>query len=215
MAVNLADLGMAEVRDHYLLRERTHHQLRQLFDVGNVPEFVRLALGMTERAGNYSASEHVIGPKILAGSTFAERDVFDLATAIENCPNTNRLPTVIYKAAIPNLKISVGSEIAMMLKPHCHWVGNKRTIWSHLLLKHGMDQRRANQELRLYYQRDDDSEMAYEVWRDLYLRVGPDLLTLGERVAQVARAQRVEPGRLLYLWPDAVATFLFDRFARQ
>lgn len=54
----------------------------------------------------------------------------------------------------------------MMLKPHCHWVGNKWTICSHLLLKHGMDQRRANQELRLYYQRDDDSEMAYGVWRD-------------------------------------------------
>jgi hypothetical protein len=141
--------------------------------------------------------------------------VFDLATAIENCPNTNRLPRVIYEAAIPNLKISVGSQIAMMLKPHCHWVGNKRTIWSHLLLKHGMDQRRANRELRLYYQRDEYSEMAYEVWRDLYLRVGPDLLTLSERAAHVARAQGVEPGRLLYLWPDAVATFLFDRFARQ
>lgn len=44
---------------------------------------------------------------------------------------------------------------------------------------------------------------------------GPDLLTLGERAAQVARAQGAEAGRLLYLWRDAVATFLFDRFARQ
>ncbi len=215
MAVNLNDLDMAEVREHYQLRERTHQRLRQFHDAGNMADYVPLALGITDPAGNYSAAEHVIGPKILAGSTLAERDVFDLATAIENCPNANRLPTVIYEPAIPNLKISVGSEMAMMLKPHCHWVGNKRTIWSHLLLKHGMDQRRANQELRLYYQRDDDSEMAYEVWRDLYLRVGPDLLTLGERAAQVARTQDVEPGQLRYLWPDAVATFLFDRFARR
>jgi hypothetical protein len=78
-----------------------------------------------------------------------------------------------------------------------------------------MDQRRANQELRLYYARDDDSEMAYEVWRDLYLRVGPDLVTLGQRSAAVARAQGVGDGGLLYLWPDAVATLLFDRFARR
>jgi hypothetical protein len=187
MAVNLAELDMAAVHEHYLLRERTHHRLRQFYDAGDMGDFVRLALGITDPAGNYSAAEHVIGPKILAGSTFAERDVFDLATAIENCPNTNRLPTVIYEATIANLKISVGSEIAMMLKPDCHWVGNKRTIWSHLLVTHGMNERRANEALRLYYSRDDDSEMDYAVWRDLYLRVGPDLLRLGQMATQVAR----------------------------
>ena len=57
-------------------------------------------------------------------------------------------------------------------------------------------------------------EMAYEVWRDLFLRVGPDLLTLGERATGLPRAQGAEPGGLLYLWPDAVATFLFEEFAR-
>jgi hypothetical protein len=62
MAVNLSDLDMAEVRDHYLLRERTHQRLRQLYECGDVPEFVRLALGMTDPAGNYSAAEHKIGP---------------------------------------------------------------------------------------------------------------------------------------------------------
>jgi hypothetical protein len=31
---------------------------------------------------------------------------------------------------------------------------------------------------------------------------------------QVAQAQRGEPGTLRYLWPDAVATFHFDQFAR-
>jgi hypothetical protein len=205
---------MAAVREHYLLRERTHRRVRQLYDAGNVADYVRLALGITDPAGNYSAAEHVIGPKILAGSNFAERDVFALAGAIEDCPNTNRLPTVIYEQAIDNLKISVGSEIAMMLKPDCHWVGNKRTIWSHLLVTHRMNQRRANEALRLYYARDDDSEMDYVVWRDLYLRIGPDLLTLGQMATQVAEDQGVEPGALRYLWPDAVATFLFDQFAR-
>ena len=72
---------------------------------------------------------------------------------------------MIYERSISYLKISVGSEIAMMLKPDIHWVGNKRTIWSHLLVKHGMNQRPANQELRLYYARDDDSEMDYSLWQ--------------------------------------------------
>jgi hypothetical protein len=214
MAVNLADLDMAEVRDHYLLRERTSRRVRQLFEGRNVPEFVRLALGMTDPAGNYSASEHVMGPRILA-ATGAEQDVFDLATTIEDNRVVNRLPSVIYERSIANLKISVGSEIAMMLKPDTHWVGNKRTIWTHLLVRHGMAEETANEALRLYYARDDDSEMEYAIWRDVYLAVGPDLLTLGERANQVARAQGVQPGRLRYLWPDAVATFLFDEFARR
>lgn len=221
MAVNLSELNMAEVRDHYLLRERTHRRLRQLYEAENVMEFVRLALGMSEPAGNYSASEHGIGPRILAASGSAERDVFDLATAIEDCPTVNRLPTVIYERAIANLKISVGSEIAMMMKPNVYWVGNKRTIWSHLLVSHDllvsheMNQRTANEALRLYYARDDDSEMSYDVWRDLYLRVGPDLLTLGQMATEVAVAQGVEAGQFRYMWPDAVATFLFDRYARR
>lgn len=212
--VNLNDLDMAEVREHYLLRERTHQTLREQFEAGNIREYVRLALGISEGPGNYSASEHVMGPRILA-ATGAEQDVFDLATAIEACVAVNRLPTVIYERRIDNLKISVGSEMAMMLRPDVFWVGNKRTIWSHLLVTHNMNQRPANDALRLYYSRDDDSEMDYPVWRDLYLRVGPDLLTLGQRAAEVARTQGVEPGGLRYMWPDAVATFLFDRFARR
>ena len=141
--VNLNDMDMAEVRDHYLMRERLHRRLRQLFEAGDLHEYVRLALGITEGPGNYSASEHVMGPRILA-ATGAEQDVFDLATAIEACVAVNRLPTVIYERNIANLKISVGSEMAMMLRPDVFWVGNKRTIWSHLLVSQRMNPRPAN-----------------------------------------------------------------------
>ena len=50
MAVNLADLDMAAVREHYLLRERTHRRLRQLYDAGNVAEHVWRALGIADAA---------------------------------------------------------------------------------------------------------------------------------------------------------------------
>jgi hypothetical protein len=210
--VDLNDLDMGEIRDHYVMRERIHRRLRGLLEIGNTREFVRLALGMTDGAGNYSASEHGMGPRILAVRG-AEEEVFDLGIAVDENEVVNRLPTIIYERSIANLKISVGSEMAMMLKPDVHWVGNKRTIWTHLLVRHNMDETRANEALRLYFTRDDDSEMDYEIWRDLYLAVGPDLLTLGQRAVVVAETQQVEAGRHRYLWPDAVATFLFDRHA--
>ncbi len=210
--VDMNDIDMREVRDHYLMREQIHCRLRGLFEAEDEHEFVRLALGMTDGAGNYSASEHRLGPKILSAKG-AERDVFGLADDIENNSVVNRLPGIIEERAISNLKISVGSEIAMMLKPDTHWIGNKRTIWSHLLVKHDMEEDDANEELRLYCAHDDESEMDYSVWRYLYLAVGPDLAILGHMAAEVAQLKGIVPGSLRYLWPDAVATFLFDKYA--
>jgi hypothetical protein len=57
--------------------------------------------------------------------------------------------------------------------------------------------------------------MDYEVWRDLYLRVGPDLLALGAMATAAAENQGVQPGALRYMWPDAVATFLFQTYAQR
>src|SRR5438132_675618 len=121
----IAELDMHEVREHYMVRERTHAQVRRLFDAGAVHDFVQLALGISDPAGNYSAAEHRLGPRILSESN--EADVFTLATEIEACPITHHLPDLIYRHSLPYLKISVGSEIAMILKPNVHWVGNVRT----------------------------------------------------------------------------------------
>ena len=211
MAVNLCSLDMRAVRRHYLARKRVRRQLRHFFDAGNVHDFVQLAFGISNRAGNYSASEHGMGAVIL--SEASEQAIYDLATAISACPNVNHLPRVIYDRAIRGLKISIGSEIAMMLRPKKHWVGNVRTIWSHLLIKHRMSQRRANEELDLYYDGERESEMNYEVWAHVYLRMEPDIRTLGQQAAAVAEKQGVRPGRLLSCWPDAVASFLFEEFA--
>lgn len=214
MAVDLSKIDMNGVREHYLLRERTHRELRRLFDAGDQAGYVPLALGMTENhAGNYSSGEHGFGYQILDASASAAGSVFELAGALDQLPTVNRLPTVVYEAGIRYLKISIGSEMAMMLRPNDCWVGNRRTIWSHLLVKHGLDRKRANDELKLYYDRDMESEMDYQVWRDLYLLVGRDLVTLGEMATAEARRQRVEPGTLRYMWPDAFSTFLFDKFA--
>jgi hypothetical protein len=204
---------MQAIRKHYEHRERVHRQLRAHFDAEQVVDFARLALGISDSAGNYSAAEHGLGPLILSRSS--ERDIYDLAVAIENCLNTNHLPTIIYSQSIYALKISIGSEMAMMLKPETYWVGNVRTIWSHLLVKHGMNERRANEELSYYYDADRESEMDYKVWRDVYLGMERDILVLGGMASQAAANQGIVPGSLRFMWPDAVASHLFDRFGEK
>ena len=204
-------IDMRAVRKHYLSRERVHLELRRLFSEGAVHDYVQLALGISDDAGNYSSAEHGLGPRILAEST--EETVFNLATEIEQCPNAHHLPELIYRYSLPYLKISVGSEIAMMLNPNDYWVGNVRTIWAHLLQKHDGNRQHANQELSLYRDGERDSEMDYQIWRDVYLALENALSQLGRDASQVAQVQDVTPGRLRFLWPDVVASFLYDAFA--
>ncbi len=47
------------------------------------------------------------------------------------------------------------------------------------------------------------------MWRYVYLGMKPDIQLLGERASAVAEAQGVTPARLLYMWPDAVASYLY------
>jgi tRNA(Glu) U13 pseudouridine synthase TruD len=76
-----------------------------------------------------------------------------------------------------------------------------------------MNRRTANQALKLYYDGDREAEMNYEVWQYVYLDMQRDIETLGARAATAAQAQNVTPGKLLYMWPDAVASYLFDQVA--
>ncbi|MCI0632232.1 MAG: hypothetical protein L0Y44_16435 [Phycisphaerales bacterium] len=207
----VGQLDMDAVREHYLHRERTHRELRGLLEAGEIHEFVQLALGISSDTGNYSAAEHGLGPRILAESN--ETAVFRLATEIEACPTSRRLPQVIYQHSVPFLKISVGSEIAMMLKPAVHWVGNVRTIWSDLLVRNDGDANRANQALTAFRAQERDGEMPYDIWRDLYLALEQSLSELGRVGSVAANAQSVPTGTLRFMWPDALASHLFDRFA--
>ena len=55
--------------------------------------------------------------------------------------------------------------------------------------------------------------MDYKVWRDVYLVLGPELLTISGIASEASVNQGVTPGPLRFMWPDAVASFLFDQFA--
>ncbi len=205
----LAHLSMSEVKDHYGKREVTHKRLITLFTQRNVDEYARLAVGLTDAAGNYSAHEHNLGPRILSENTV--KSIFDLAEELFACKSVNHIPNIVYKHRLPYLKISVGSEMALMLRPNDFWVGNVRTIWSQLLIKHNLNYRRANEELSLYKDSERSSEMDYQIWRDIYLSLGDSLAYLAEIGNKKTNEDGVEPGRLKYLWADAIANALFDK----
>ena len=117
----------------------------------------------------------------------------------------------IYSARIPNLKISVGSEIAMMVRPETFWVANTRSIWAHLLVKHSFDYVKANEELRLYRDPERSSEMDYRLWKSIYIVMEKDLIRLGQLGETEAIAQKVKRGEDRNIWFDAIANAIYEK----
>jgi len=153
-------LDMYRVREHYDRRFECHQRLSALLKKGKPIDYLDLALGISEPHGNYSASEHGLGPQIL-GTKRPERiaSIMALAQSLVAETDPRKMITTIYQAGIKYLKVSVGSEMAMMLKPDVFWVANVRTVWTHLLLKHHFDLNHANEELKLYRSQELPSEM--------------------------------------------------------
>lgn len=200
---------MKDIRDHYLQRKTVSKQLRELLAAGEVEKYVELAVGVSDARGNYSAHEHQLGPKILSSNSLLS--VYRLARQLaEKDINVIDVPRIIYQANLPYLKISIGSEMAALLQPKRIWVGNVRTIWSHLVIKHKGDRERANEELELYKVNDASSEMYYKIWRSIYLSLQQSLDVIHKISSSWAQEQGVSPGKIKYLWIDAVCSALFD-----
>lgn len=96
-----------------------------------------------------------------------------------------------------------------MLNPSVCWVANVRTIWSHLVIKHGGDLDRANEELGLYRDHDEDSEMAYQKWAAIHRELGASMSVLNGIGTTCAVEQDVAPGKIAFIWADAVANALY------
>ncbi|MBL7209202.1 MAG: hypothetical protein ISS52_03815 [Dehalococcoidia bacterium] len=205
------DIDYSVVRDHYNHRVDIHRELRRAFEQHDISRYVPLALGISENAGNYSAAEHVLGPRVLQHST--PEQVFDLAARLFACNSPAEIPRTIYNAKLPYLKISVGSEMAAMLRPDVFWVTNVRTVWAHLVIKHDGDITLANEELSLYRDQDSDSGMDYSIWSEIHGLVGPSLLRLADLGSEAATKQNNEPGDLTFLWADAIADTLYVKYS--
>lgn len=206
----LSALDMNRVFAHYQQRLAAHQELVRFFEAGNTDRYVDLALGITRPEGNYSASEHHLGPQVLNNNT--RQSVFSLATQLVALHDAHHVPQTIYQANMPYLRISVGSEMAMMLNPKKYWVGNVRTIYSHLVLKHDGNQARADEELRLYREPDGSrrSAMEYQIWRDLYLSLETSLNETAELGNSEAKKQGSLAGEHVYMWADAISSMVYS-----
>lgn len=205
----MSQLDYTRIADHYTERVAAHRDLVRAFKAKRADDFADLALGIASPIGNYSASEHGLGPKVLSRAQPAR--VLGLARELV-AGDPMDVPRIVWDADIWQLKISVGSEIAAMVEPRRFWVTNTRTVWAHLLVKHNDNVKKANDELQAY--RDNDpqytSEMQYAIWSDIHLKLDTALTRLAEAGAEHAKKQRVKAGDLSYLWADAVANALYE-----
>jgi hypothetical protein len=96
-----------------------------------------------------------------------------------------------------------------MLNPTVCWVANTRTPWAHLLVKHNDNSKRADEELDLYRDGAETSEMAYSKWADIRATLDVALTRIGEDGQYRAGLAGIKPGTVTYLWADAIAAYLY------
>ena len=205
----LASLSWSAIREHYDERVDIHAQLLDLHQARNTQQFVRLALGISDPGGNYSADEHKLGPQVLSGNSNSQTRVFQLASSFLRLTNARAVPELIRGAGLRYLQIGVGSELSCMVNPKACWVANTRTIWTHLVIKHADDFDKANEELRLYRNADTSSEMAYQIWAHIHGELAASMTRIAEEGERLAKSARIKPGPIKYIWADAIANRMY------
>ncbi|NNC01278.1 hypothetical protein HJC10_00160 [Corallococcus exiguus] len=197
------------MREHYDERVDVHEELLRLHDQGPSDDFSKLLLGISDPAGNYSAAEHRLGPKILGSNGNVNRRLHDLAGKFRALTLPRTVPQLIRGAGLSYLAIGVGSESSCLMNPSVCWVANTRSIWTHLVIKHADNFAKADEELRLYRDNDTSSEMAYQIWAYIHGLLDTSMTRVSEEGARLARVQRVQPGDIPFLWADAIASALY------
>lgn len=208
----LESLDWTAVRQHYDVRIDVHKELLKLHKKVAVPKFAELALGISDADGNYSSAEHGLGPKVLGMNLRAEQRVFDLAGEFMALTEARDVPALIKQARLQYLRIGVGSEISCMINPGVCWVANTRTIWTHLVIKHGYDVAKAETELAAYRDDDATSEMAYAAWTEIHGKLDVALTHIAKIGQERASKAGVTPGSIVYIWADAIASHMYGTY---
>jgi hypothetical protein len=198
------------VREHYDTREQTHRELLKLHKGKQLSKLVDLLLGITDHSGNYSAAEHGIGPKILAGNSNVEQRLLAVVDQFLVQTDAHKIPPIIRSAGIRYFQIGVGSEASCMVNPQYCWVANSRTIWTHLVHKHDDSFSKADEALELYRESDVDSEMTYQMWEALHAELAGTITRISEQGTKLAKQAGIVPGPIRYLWADAIANQLYS-----
>jgi hypothetical protein len=201
------------IRAHYDRRVVVHQQLIALHREGPSLAFARLLIGLSDPIGNYSANQHGLGPRILASNPRAAERLHALADKFLALQSAHEVPTLIHAANLAYFKVGVGSEASCMMNPNVCWVSNVRTIWTHLLIKHADQIKRANEELSYYRDDEADGEMIFKLWAAIHREMDTAMTRIAERAANLCRNAGIIPGPIKYLWADAVADALYSAYA--
>ena len=121
----------------------------------------------------------------------------------------NELRDVLFQRnPLFGLGISIGSEIACMLKPDTFCVTNVRTVYTEAYSRTGSIEH-ANELIELYRDKKQ-SEIDYNVWVKLHPFVGEKLRGLITHIENVdiTKEQKQYP----YLYADCIASSLFATF---
>lgn len=79
------------------------------------------------------------------------------------------------------------------------------------MIRHSDSIAKANEELRLYRDDDATSEIAYQKWSYLHAELAVALTRIAELGSEECRRAKVEPGGIVYLWADAIASYVYDK----
>lgn len=203
-------LDYGKVRAAYDLRIDKHHDLKNALERGDVNGYVPSALGIDDRTGNYSAWFHSLGQRIRGASPSASENVFTLAKKLLVCRPSEMTNAIYDDANIPNLKISVGSEMALMLQPNECWCTNHRTVFAHFVIQRKGNVNEARQDLQALGGAPPD----YPMWRHLhYPQIGESLSIIAKIATEEAVKQNVDPGHMKFLWADSTADQLYARYS--
>lgn len=205
-----ASINWNAVRSHYCERADLSTALNHLIQNGDRKKLANIILGISVPAGNYSAHEHNLGPKIISKNPNAIDRLFRYLNTCKSIDG-ERVPKLIRETNLAFMRIGVGSEASCMINPSKCWITNTRSLWCSLLEKHGGNYKRADEELQMYRDGDTDSEMAYKIWSELHLEMYKFLDRMNS--ASLEEYKSMKPSLTTvpnYLWADAAANWLYS-----
>lgn len=204
------ELDWDGIVDHYYERLHIHETLLSYFRSGDLTKFPDLLVGISDVHGNYSARDHDLGPRILRENVNSRKRLYEISAKFLELDDARTVPEIIRAAGMKYFQIGVGSEASCMLNPTICWITNTRTVWAHLVLKHGGSVSRANAELALYRDGEEDSMMAYRNWRAIHRGMEESLNELDRVSKEYLESDEAEDEGINYLWTDAISSALYD-----
>ncbi|MBV1834598.1 hypothetical protein [Novacetimonas pomaceti] len=204
------ELDWDGIVDHYYERLHIHETLLSYFRSGDLTKFPDLLVGISDVHGNYSARDHDLGPRILRENVNSRKRLYEISAKFLELDDARTVPEIIRAAGMKYFQIGVGSEASCMLNPTVCWITNTRTVWAHLVLKHGGSVSRANAELALYRDGEEDSMMAYRNWRAIHRGMEESLNELDRVSKEYLESDEAGDEGINYLWTDAISSALYD-----